>query len=128
MINPSKIRRARLLRDYSMKHMARGLAIDESTYGRLERGDIRLNEERIKQLTQVLDMSYFFIDHIEEIIGGLNTHLEHMPYSGSKLDEALVSLLSRIESHLQSQQQLVERWMLQSHLTEEKKDVGGNKN
>lgn len=126
MISPSKIRRARLFRDYSMKQMARGLGIDESTYGRLERGNIRLNEERIKQLTRVLDMSYFFIDHIDDIIGALNTHWERMPPSGGAFDEQLMASLHRIEVKLEAQQKLLEKHLLPKTIRK-LKSVGGNK-
>ncbi len=38
MITNKQIRRARLMRDISIKEMAIKLNIDESTYSRLERG------------------------------------------------------------------------------------------
>ncbi len=65
MITSKQIRRARLLRDYSIKEMATKLHIDESTYARLERGEIKISAKRVDELLVVFSMSYDFLHNIE---------------------------------------------------------------
>lgn len=65
MITYKQIRRARLLRDYSIKEMATKLHIDESTYARLERGEIKISAKRVDELLVVFSMSYDFLHNIE---------------------------------------------------------------
>jgi transcriptional regulator with XRE-family HTH domain len=68
MITYKQIRRARLMRDFSVKEMANKLQIDESTYSRLERGEVNISAQRLNQLLVVFDMNYDFLLNIESIL------------------------------------------------------------
>lgn len=71
MITYKQIRRARLLRDYSIKEMATKLHIDESTYAMLERGEIKISAKRVDELLVVFSMSYDFLHNIENRLSQL---------------------------------------------------------
>ncbi|MCU0422131.1 MAG: helix-turn-helix domain-containing protein [Bacteroidia bacterium] len=68
MITHKQLRRARLLRDYSIKEMADKLNIDESTYSRLERGEIKISTQRLSEILVILNMNYEFLLRIETIL------------------------------------------------------------
>jgi transcriptional regulator with XRE-family HTH domain len=68
MITNKQIRRARLMRDISVKDMAIKLNIDESTYSRLERGEINISAQRINEILVVFNMNYDFLLNIETIL------------------------------------------------------------
>jgi transcriptional regulator with XRE-family HTH domain len=68
MITYKQIRRARLMRDFSVKEMATKLQVDESTYSRLERGEINISAQRLNELLVVFDMNYDFLLNIESIL------------------------------------------------------------
>lgn len=73
MITYKQIRRARLMRDFSVKEMATKLQVDESTYSRLERGEINISARRLNQLLVVFDMNYDFLLNIETILLQMGT-------------------------------------------------------
>lgn len=68
MITYKQIRRARLMRDFSVKEMAIKLNIDESTYSRLERGEINISAQRLNEILVVFNMNYDFLLNIESIL------------------------------------------------------------
>jgi transcriptional regulator with XRE-family HTH domain len=68
MITNKQIRRARLMRDISVKDMAIKLNIDESTYSRLERGEINISAQRLNEILVVFNMNYDFLLNIETIL------------------------------------------------------------
>ena len=82
MITYKHIRRARLMRDISIKEMAIKLNIDESTYSRIERGAITISAQRLNEILVVFNMNYDFLLNIETILfemgngKGMNTYTD----------------------------------------------------
>ena len=56
------------MRDISVKDMAIKLNIDESTYSRLERGEINISAQRLNEILVVFNMNYDFLLNIETIL------------------------------------------------------------
>jgi len=49
-----KIRLARISKGYSQEYMAISLGIDTTTYGRLERGQIKITIDRLQDISKVI--------------------------------------------------------------------------
>jgi transcriptional regulator with XRE-family HTH domain len=67
------------MRDISIKEMAIKLNIDESTYSRLERGDINISAHRLNEILVVFNMNYDFLLNIETILFQMGNGMKTYP-------------------------------------------------
>ena len=68
-----KIRLARELNQWSQEEMAEKLEMSPSGYARIERGDVRLNIERLEQIAQILNIDVS--DLIQKDINGITIQI-----------------------------------------------------
>ena len=68
-----KIRLARELNQWSQEEMAEKLEISPSGYARIERGEVRLNIERLEQIAQILNID--ISDLIQKDINGITIQI-----------------------------------------------------
>jgi transcriptional regulator with XRE-family HTH domain len=67
------------MRDISVKEMAIKLNIDESTYSRLERGEINISAQRLNEILVVFNMNYDFLLNIETILFQMGNGMKTYP-------------------------------------------------
>ena len=68
-----KIRLARELNQWSQEEMAEKLEMSPSGYARIERGEVRLNIERLEQIAQILNIDVS--DLIQKDINGITIQI-----------------------------------------------------
>ena len=68
-----KIRLARELNQWSQEEMAEKLEMSPSGYARIERGEVRLNIERLEQIAQILNID--ISDLIQKDINGITIQI-----------------------------------------------------
>ena len=71
--NLRKIRLARELNQWSQEEMAEKLEMSPSGYARIERGEVRLNIERLEQIAQILNIDVS--DLIQKDINGITIQI-----------------------------------------------------
>lgn len=69
-----KIRLARELNQWSQEEMAEKLEMSPSGYARIERGEVRLNIERLEQIAQILNIDVS--DLIQKDINGITIQIK----------------------------------------------------
>ena len=68
-----KIRLARELNQWSQEEMAEKLEMSPSGYARIERGEVRLNIERLEQIAQILNIDVSYL--IQKDINGITIQI-----------------------------------------------------
>ena len=61
-----KIRKIRELKNFSQDYVAERLGISQSTYARLEKNEVAITEERLRNISDILDVSVDFIKNFDE--------------------------------------------------------------
>lgn len=108
-----KIRHLRELRRLRDEDMAERLGISQSTYSRLEKGEIKLDVERLRKIAEILEVPVedllnndSIVFHVQTISGGANGCQrvdQHFP------EEFMRRMLDRLDVHVQELHEMNKR-------------------
>jgi len=82
-----KIRKIRQLKDLSQEYMAMQLGISQNHYSRLERGESKISQERLQEITNLLDVE-------EEDILSFDDYLSLNKGNSSKKIKKIASIIN----------------------------------
>lgn len=96
--NGNKIKKVRELRSFTQEYMADKLGLSQSNYARIERNEIKISEERLQKIAEILETTAEAIKGFDEnlifnITNGQNSSYGQNPVVNNyKIDETLQKL------------------------------------
>ncbi len=103
-----KVKRIRELRNYSQDYMADRLGISQVSYSRIEKGQTKLDMQRMQQIAEILEVDPMMLFNFDEsmvlnnctIAQGLNHNTYHNYSLAETERNALLQHIQRLEKEL----------------------------